>query len=194
MTQIHPKNLIKYLYHLILCYGKVECENSAFSSRCFMNAMRKSKLITNEDPQQSATNLQRKVLLEEHVWLPIRGNALGKRIKASKQSLSAFFNNEQLEASCPLVSELMIKQEAETRINDAIHNQKKTLVNVLWNNLQPVILTPTIEQLMAATKTSPCAWRPYLEQCAGQTIHSYLEQKESLKIGIKRILIHLKGK
>ena len=125
MTQIHPKNLIKYLYHLILCYGKVECENSAFSSRCFMNAMRKSKLITNEDPQQSAMNLQRKVLLEEHVWLPIRGNALGKRIKASKKSLSTFFNDEQLEASCPLVSELMIKQEAETKIKDAIHNQKK---------------------------------------------------------------------
>lgn len=99
-----------------------------------------------------------------------------------------------MEADCPLVSEIMIRRQAESKINAAINNQKRTLISVLCNNLRSTLVTPSIDDLMAATKSEPCDWIPLLPQCEGQSNDSYIEQQKSLKIGIKRIRLYLRGR
>ena len=72
MCQVHSKNKVKFLYHTILCYGQVQCENSIFSDNSFENDFQRSRLSNNTNTQETIKYLLKTLILEEYYWLPIR--------------------------------------------------------------------------------------------------------------------------
>ena len=88
----------------------------------------------------------------------------------------------------------MKKEKVDEKVEEMLHDQKLNLVTALWNNLQNDMVVPSVEELMSATKESPLSWRPHLVRCEGQSLNSCNEQKKTLQIGVKRVLLHKQGK
>ena len=112
ICQVHHKNKVKFLYHTILCYSQIQCENSIFSDNSFENAFQRSGLCGNISTKETINHLLKTLILEEYCWLPIRARQLAKYIKEAKNSLTRFLINNELETSAPSVSEHMITVEA----------------------------------------------------------------------------------
>ena len=82
---------IIFLYHIILCYGKVECEGSTFRISSLMDTFRGRGLISAGITQEAIDHFVRAALLGEHCWLPIQNRELERHIKETKKSLTMFF-------------------------------------------------------------------------------------------------------
>ena len=76
----HLKNKFKFLYHLLMSFGKFECENQLFEDNNMKRAFIKVGLFYEENPLVSKDDLMRKIILHQLAWLLISAKKLSNYI------------------------------------------------------------------------------------------------------------------
>ena len=95
----HPKKRFKFLYHLLMCFGRIECENQLFSSKDMIKAFAEGELFDEDNFDESKRELMRKIILDQFAWLPISAKKLSNYIALTYESLEEFFESGSLEFS-----------------------------------------------------------------------------------------------
>ena len=88
----HPKNLCKFLYHVLMFFGQFESENQLFIDYNFKKAFVSAGLCNDNNLMGSFHNLMRKIIIDLFAWLPISAKKLSRCIELSHDSTKDFFS------------------------------------------------------------------------------------------------------
>ena len=84
------------------------------------------------------------------------------------------------------MTESSSKQKAAAEVNNHAREQKINLINTVHDQLQDKIYLPPLDDIMNATRQNPLNWEPRLRRKFDQSCDSFIEQKKSLNIGLKK--------
>ena len=129
----HPKNKFKFLYHLLMYFGRMECENQLFSEKDMLKAFVEGDLFKEENSDESKQDLMRKIILEQFAWLPISAKKLSNYITLTYESLEEFFDNGSIEFSSLCVSESSLKEKAADSIKQFIKEKRENNIKAVYD-------------------------------------------------------------
>ena len=152
----HPKNRFKFLYHLLMCFGRIECENQLFSSKDMIKAFAEGELFDEDNFDESKRELMRKIILDQFAWLPISAKKLSNYIALTYESLEEFFESGSLEFSSMCISESSLKAKASESVNQFIKEKKTSNLRAIYDQvIDKVSNLPLLEDIMQATRKDP---------------------------------------
>jgi hypothetical protein len=181
-STISPRNGSKFLYHLLLIYGRFITELDLCASPDFRewftaaNIMPPMADITDQDVQR----LCQKYAGDFFIYKPISHKQTCTELRQTVELLKSFFMGEQLLYDGPaIILNKSIKEVFLVELDNTIEIRKMNLVAALLSECETVKDLPSCNDLLSDRRI---AWHPEITQKSTQSAESFQEQEKAWQL------------
>ena len=190
---IRPSKGEKFLYHLLLRYGKFVTEADLWNASTIQGLFQNAKLLPSGVVDKSTIQAHIDSILTTWIAEEAFGYPTGQKVismyicQAQHLLQEALYRNMIPSAGIPPFLYVTLFKSAQEAQEQRLYHLKDQLLSTILSKLSHLQNIPTKEEFLTVTIDAPLEWQPRLRQLDGQSRESFYEQRQALKFLCEKV-------